>query len=315
MILLLGACAESVNPTSKVTLDQIQADAVEAPAIKEDVEALISLKVVSEPFQGDQCLVLANMTYDNGDALINGDVIINYEWASKRWEAVNTQFEVKKVSAKTEPTEDIVLNAAGSIESLNTQFELNLLAADTVIQSKTLNLEEGMASYTIVKTLKAGNWTGVVTTVLSAKYEYSDGWQFTIDNWSYTETTRWNGTWVVQWGQYHNETQYTPYESMNLEITGDMVITKNSTNEQNEKRSVNVVFNRDRSGFNIPATLSTDYEGKGQYNTRFITIKYGNQADDQITLELRFDTTILGTNVVMVAKSTNGNIGTLTRVR
>lgn len=315
VILMSGGCAESVNPTSEVTLDQIQADALKAPAIKEDVEKVVSLKVISEPFQEDQCLVLANLTYDNGEALINGDIVINYEWSSKQWKVVNTQFTVKKVSAKTEASEELVLNAAGSIESLNTQFELNLLASETVIQAKTLNLEEGKASYTLVKTSKAGNWTGVLTYMINATYDYSEGWQFTIDKWSYTETTRWAGTWVAQWGQYPKETQYAPNEKLSLDITGDMVISKNSANEQNEKRTVNVVFTRNRSGFNIPATFSTDYESQGRFSTRFITIKYGNQADDQINLELRFDTTILGTNVVMVAKSTNGNIASLTRVK
>lgn len=312
---MLGACAETLNPTSEVAMDQIQADVVKAPTIKEDLETLVSLKVISEPFQGDQCLVLANMTYDNGDALINGDVIINYEWKSKGWKAVNTQFELKKVSAKAEASEEIIFKAAENIDALNSQFELNLLAADYSILSRTLNLEEGKAAYTVEKTIKAGNWIGVVTYFLSAQYHYSNGWQLSIDRWSYTETTRWNGNWVVQWGQYPKETQYGPNEQMSLEITGDMVISKNSANEQNEKRTVNVIFTRNRSGYNIPATLSTDYESKGQYSTRFITIKYGNQADDQMTLELRFDTTILGTNVVMVAKSTNGNIGTLTRVK
>lgn len=315
VILMLGACADSAKPTTEVTLDQIQADATKVPAIKEDLEKVVSLKVISEPFQGDQCLVLANLTYDNGDALINGDVVINYEWASKRWKAVNAQFAVKKISAKTEASEEAVIKAAGSIDALDKQFELDLLSAETSIQSKTLSLEEGKASYAIIKTIKAGNWTGVVTYGISARYDYSQGWLFTIDNWSYTETTRWTGTWVAQWGQYAQETQYTPNESMSLVITGDMVITKNSTNEQSEKRSVNVVFTRNRSGYNIPATLSTEYESDGRYTSRFIFIKYGNQADDQITLEHRFDTSILGTNVVMVAKSTSGNIGTLTRVK
>lgn len=315
VILLLGACADSGKPTSDVTLDQIQADAAKVPTIREDLEKVISLKVISEPFQGDQCLVLANLTYDNGDALINGDVVINYEWASKRWKAVNAQFAVKKVSAKAEASDDTVIKAAGNIEALDKQFELDLLVAETSIASKSLNLEEGKASYAVVKTIKAGNWIGVVTYAISAVYDYSKGWQFTIDSWSYTETTRWTGTWAVQWGQYAKETQYTPNETMSLEITGEMVITKNSANEQSEKRTVNVVFTRNRSGYNIPATLSTEYESDGRYTSRFIVIKYGNQADDQITLEHRFDTSILGTNVVMVAKSVSGNIGTLTRVK
>jgi len=315
MVLALNACADSGKPSSSVTDEQIRTDAVKADVIDAAFSKLISLTVISQPVQGTQSLVIADLTYDNGEALVSGQVVINYEWAEKAWKAANIQFTYGSVSVKAEAPEADILAAAEIIPDLNAQFQNFAFSLDPVLVSKEVFLEIGEATYVITRTASKENWTSTTTYTISAKYSYSDGWQFTTDSWEYTETTNWAGTWVVQWATYDKETQYLPNEKMTLTVTGAMTLTHNSADNQDETRKVNVVFKRASSGYNIPATLSRDYEDEGLYTTRFIVIKYGNQNNDQLNLELDFDLTATNPVATLVAKSFDGNIGVLTKIK
>jgi hypothetical protein len=315
MVLALTACADSSKPKSSVTEEQIRIDAVKADLIEGDFSKLISLTVISQPVQGIQSLVVADLTYDNGEALVSGQVVINYEWNNKAWKAVNTQFSYNSVSVKEEAPVADILGAAGIIPDLNAQFQNFAFSSDPVLVSKELALEIGEATYVITRSASTEKWTSTTTYMISAKYNHGGGWQFTLNSWTYTETTNWAGTWVIQWATYDKETQYTPNEKMTVTITGDMTLTHNSANDQNETRTVNVVFKRSGSGYNLPAILSSNYLDEGLYTTRFMIIKYGNQNNDQLYLELEFDLT--GANPISnyVAKSYDGNVGLLTKIK
>lgn len=315
LILGLAACTNSTKPTKEVSIEQIQQDAVALDLIKAKFEKLISIKVNSQPIQGTQALVVADIVYDNGEALIKGEIVINYEWDKKTWKAVNTQFTYTSVSVKNEASESEILKEFKVTPEINKQFEIGINTVNPVILSKQLNLEIGEAVYVLERNETINNWTSKLTSTVKAKYDYLEGWKYTTESWSYKETTNWAGTWVIQWGSYTKETQYAPNEKMTLNITGEMNYSKNSDGQENENRSVNVQFKRSGSPYNLPATLSDLYESKGLYNSRFITIKYGNQANDILTLELRFSPNQNNVSTEIVAVSYDGNIGTVTKTR
>lgn len=313
--LVMAACTDSSKPTSDVTLDQIKQDAVNLAFIQAKFEKLDSLEVISQPVQDNQCLVVADLTYDNGDALISGQVVINYEWANKAWKAVNTQFSFTAVSVKEEAPEADVLKAAGPIDELSAQFETDAVPSTSVLESRSLDLAIGEATYVVKKTQSLGLWSATTLITIKAKYYYLEGWKYTVDSWTYTETTQWAGTWTILWTEYEKETQYKVDEKMTITVKGDMTLTKNSAGDQTEDRSVNVTFRRNNSNFNLPATLSRDYLEEGRYSSRFFVIKYGNQDNDQFNFELRFDETNNPTTAITVAKSFDGNLGVLTKIR
>lgn len=315
MILTLSACSDSGKPSPNVTLEQIQTDAVEVEIIKTNFDRLVSLSVISQPVQGTQSLVIADLTYDNGEALVSGQVVINYEWINKAWKPVNTQFTYDSVSVKEEPSDEEVLNAIAVIEDLNSRFQNAAFNSEPVLVSRTPNLKKGEAIYVVRRTASVENWTSTTTTTIKAKYDHSQGWQYTVDQWDYSETTRWTGTWVVQWATYDKETQYAANEKITMTLTGEMTLTQNSADQQDETRKVNVVFKRNGSSFNLPATISRNYEDQGLYSTRFIVIKYGNQDNDQLFFELDFDLTGPNPIALYVAKSFDGNNAILTKIK
>ena len=315
MTLVMTACTDSSKPNTNVTLDQIQQDAVNLAFIQAKYEELVSLEVISQPVQENQCLVVADLTYDNGDALISGQVVINYEWVDKAWKAVNTQFSFTAVSVKQEAPEVDVLKAAGPIEELSAQFETDTIPSTSTLDSKTLDLGIGEATYVVKKTQSLSSWSATTLITIKAKYYYLEGWKYTVDSWTYSETTQWAGSWTILWTEYEKETQYKVDEKMTITVKGDMTLTKNSAGDQTEDRSVNVVFRRNGSNFNLPATLSRDYLEEGRYCSRFFVIKYGNQDNDQFNFELRFDEANSPTTAGFVAKSFDGNLGILTKIK
>ena len=315
MVLAFNACADSSKPGSNVTEDQIKTDAVKADLIKANFDKLISLTIISQPVQGTQSLVVADLTYDTGQALVSGQVVINYEWTNKAWKAVNTTFTYSSISVKEEAPEAEILGSATVIDDLNAQFQNFAFISDPVLVSKELHLEIGEASYVITRSASKDNWTSETTYNIDAQYDYAKGWQFTLASWSYTETTNWAGTWAIQWGTYDKETQYLANEKMTLVMTGTMTLTHNSANDQNETRKVNAVFRRGGSSYNLPAILSRNYEDEGYYTTRFIVIKYGNQDNDQLYLELDFDLSGTSPVATYAAKSFDGNVGSLTKIK
>jgi hypothetical protein len=311
----ISACTDNGNPTSTVSVEQIQVDALAMSFIQAKFEKIVSLNIISQPVQGKQCLVVANMTYDNGEALVSGEVVINYEWAKKAWTAVNTQFSYKSVASKQEADPTSVLNAAGDIDVLNTKFQANAFTQTPVLVSKELNLEIGEASYVVSKTSAVEGWSATTTYTIKAKYYYLDGWQFTVEDWSYKEVTKWAGSWQIVWGTSPTESQYTSGEIMKLNVTGEISLTLNKADIQNEKREVNVAFTRNRSPYNIPVTISKDYQDEGLYSSRFILTKYGNQDNDQFNLELRFEKSGSTWTSSLIAKSFDGTLGTLTKIK
>jgi len=315
MALTMSACSGSTKPTSAVKKEQIQTDAVALDIIKAKFDKVISLDIVSEPVQDLQCLVIANLTYDDGDALISGQIVINYAWANKAWKATNTQFSFTSVSVKEEAPQADLLASAVADNDLNAQFEVGDFAPNPTLVSKSLNLGIGEATYVVSSTVSALSWTATTTYTIKAKYYHQEGWKYTIDSWNYTETTKWAGTWTLQWATYDNETQYLPNEKMTITVNGEMTITKNSAGDQNEARSVNTTFKRSGNPYNIPAVISRDYEDEGRYSTRFIVFKYGNHDNDQFNLELRFDTSTSPTSASYVVKSFDGNLGILTKIK
>lgn len=314
MIMGISACIYNGNPTSQVTLEQIQEDALSLSFIQAKLDKIVSIEVVSQPVQGKQCLVVANMVYDNGEALVKGEVVINYEWTMKAWTAVNTQFSYQSVSVKAEADSLEILNAAGDIDVLNTKFQANAFTQIPVLVSKVLNLEIGEATYVITKASASSGWTATTTYTIKAKYYYLDGWQFTIEDWAYKEVTNWAGIWQIVWGTSATESQYTAGEIMKLTISGEISLSLNKADIQEEKRDVNVAFTRNRSPYLIPVTLSKDYQDEGRYTSRFILTKYGNQDNDQFNLELRFENNGSGWVATTIAKSFDGTIGSLTKI-
>lgn len=315
MTLFMSACADSSKPTSEVTLEQIKQDAVNLAFIQAKYKELVSLEVISQPVQENQCLVVADLTYDNGDALVSGQVVINYEWANKAWKEKNTQFSFKDVSVKDEAPEADVLKAAGPIDELSAQFETDTIPASATLESRTLNLDIGEATYVVKKTQSLSSWSATTLITIKAKYYYLEGWKYTINSWTYTETTQWAGIWTILWTDYEKETQYGVNEKMTITVKGDMTLTKNSAGDQTEDRTVNVVFRRSGNNYNLPATLSRDYLEEGRYSSRFFVVKYGNQDNDQYNFELRFDKTNTPTTAGFTAKSFDGNLGILTRIK
>lgn len=315
MMMGMSACTDNGNPTTQVTLQQIQEDVLSLSFIQAQQDRIVSIEVISQPVQGKQCLVVANMVYDNGEALVKGEVIINYEWAKKAWTAVNTQFSYQSVSVKEEADPLKVLNAAGDIDVLNTKFQANAFTQTPVIVSKELNLEIGEATYVVTKANDSPGWTATTTYTIKGKYYHLDGWQFTIVDWAYKEVTKWAGSWQIDWGSSPTESQYTDGEIMKLTVSGDISLSLNKADVQEEKRDVNVAFTRNRSPYSIPVTLSKDYQDEGLYTSRFILTKYGNQDNDQFNLELRFENTNSGWVASTIAKSFDGTIGTLTKIR
>jgi hypothetical protein len=315
MIIGMSACSESGKPTKNVNIEQIQEDALAMSFIQAKFEKLVSLSIISQPVQGNQCLVVANMTYDNGEALVSGEVVINYEWVNKAWTSANTQFSYKSVSSKLEADPNKVLNAAGDIDILNTKLQANAFTQTPVLVSKELNLEIGEATYVVSKVSATEGWSATTIYTIKAKYYYLDGWQFTIEDWSYKEVTKWAGSWQIIWGSSPTESQYTAGEIMNLKVSGDISLSLNKADIQEEKRDVNVAFSRNRSPYNIPATLSKDYQDDGLYSSRFILTKYGNQDNDQFNLELRFEKSGSTWTSSTIAKSFDGTLGTLTKIK
>ena len=315
MIIGMSACTNGGNPTSVVSLEQIQEDALSLSFIQAKLEKIVSIDVISQPVQGKQCLVVANMVYDNGEALVKGEIVINYEWEKKEWTAVNTQFSYQSVSVKEEANPQKVLEAAGDIDILNSKFQANAFTQTPVLVSKELNLEIGEASYVVTRSNESSGWTATTTYTIKGKYFYLDGWQFTIEDWSYKEVTKWAGSWQIVWGSSPTESQYTDGEIMKLTVSGDISLSLNKADVQNEKRDVNVAFTRNRSPYSIPVTLSKDYQDVGLYTSRFILIKYGNQANDQFNLELSFENTNSGWVASTIAKSFDGTIGSLTKIK
>ncbi len=315
LIMSMAACTNSTKPTTQVTIEQIQQDAVVLDLIKAKFEKVVSIKVNTQAVQGTQALVIADLTYDNGEAIVSGEIIINYEWDKKTWKAVNTQFTYKAVGVKNETDEKEVLKEFKVDPELNKQFEIGINTVEPVILSKSLNLERGEANYVLERNETVNLWTSKLTSTVKAKYDYQEGWKYTVESWSYKETTKWEGTWVIQWGDYGKETQYAVNEKMTLIISGEMTFTKNSDGVEDEDRSVNVQFKRAGSPYNLPATLSKLNESKGLYNTRFITFKYGNQANDVMFLELRFNANQNNVTTEIVAVSYDGNIGSATKIK
>lgn len=315
MFIGISACADSGNPTTVVTLEQIQVDALDMSFIQAKFEKIVSIDVISQPVQGKQCLVVANMVYDNGEALVKGEVVINYEWVKKAWTSVNTQFSYQSVSVKEEADPQKVLDAAGDIEVLNTKFQADAFTETPVLVSKELNLEIGEATYVVTRSNASPGWTATTTYTIKGKYYYLDGWQFTIEDWAYKEVTKWAGSWQIVWGSSPTESQYAAGEIMKLTVSGDISLALNKADVQDEKRDVNVAFTRNRSPYSIPVTLSKDYQDDGLYTSRFILTKYGNQDNDQFNLELRFEKTSSGWVASTIAKSFDGTIGTLTKIR
>lgn len=311
----MAACTNSTKPTAKVAIEQIQQDAVAMDFIKAKFENVVSLKVNTQPIQGNQALVVADMTYDNGDALVSGEVVINYEWNKKEWKAVNAQFSYKSVKVKNEAKEKDVLDAAVEIETINTRYQANAYSQSAVLISKELDLDNGIANYFVSKKSSEDGWNAETTYKISAKYDYVKGWEFRIVDWSYWETMDWTGTWQIVWGNEANETQYTPKEEMIVTITGEIGITNNMADVENEKRTINVSFKRDKSPYEIPVTISNDYKKDKLYSTRFINVKYGNQANDMFNLELRFEESSSNTTSKIVAKSFDGNFGVVTKIK
>ncbi|NTW96593.1 MAG: hypothetical protein HGB31_08250 [Erysipelotrichaceae bacterium] len=315
MFIGMSACTDSGKPTTVVTLEQIQVDALDMSFIQAKFEKIVSIDVISQPVQGKQCLVVANMVYDNGEALVKGEVVINYEWVKKAWTAVNTQFSYQSVSVKAEADPQKVLDAAGDIDVLNSKFQANAFTQTPVLVSKELNLEIGEATYVVTRGNASSGWTATTTYTIKGKYYYLDGWQFTIEDWSYKEVTKWAGSWQIVWGSSPTESQYTAGEIMKLTVSGDISLSLNKADIQEEKRDVNVAFIRNRSPYSIPVTLSKDYQDEGLYTSRFILTKYGNQSNDQFNLELHFENSGSGWVATTIAKSFDGTIGTLTKIK
>jgi len=315
LILSMAACTNSTKPTTKVAIEQIQQDVVALDFIKSKFEKVVSIKVNSQPVQGTQALVVADMTYDNGEALITGEVIINYEWNKKEWKAVNAQFSYKSVKVKFEAKEKDVLEAATEIETINTRYQANAFSDSPVLVSKELDLNNGLANYVVTRSSSTDGWNAVTTYKIGAKYDYLVGWVFEIKDWSYRETMNWAGTWKLVWGSEANETQYSPNEAMTIVIAGEVEITNNMAGNEIVTRALSVSFKRERNPYIIPATISKDYEKDGLYSTRFINVKYGNQANDEFNLELRFEGTSSDTMAKIVSKSYDGNFGVVTKTK
>lgn len=314
-MIALSACLDAGKPSSQVTNDQIKQDATAIPFIKANFKEVTVLSVISRPVQGKQCLVVANLTYDNGAALISGGLIINYEWSKQAWIVVNSQFNYKAAKVKYEASDQAILAAVQLPDKINTQFQFNTANPSQVIGSRSPDLTNGNATYIVNFYSVIEGWTGTFSSIVSAKYDYKTGWKFSVSDWTYSETMTWTGTWVIQWGTYGNETQYAPNEKMTLNITGDIRMIHNTADYESENRDVNVSFRRTGSPYSIPVILSQDNQQAGLYSTRFIQVKYGNQEKNRFTMEMRFNGNGSGMKTQYIAKSYDGNIGSLAKIK
>ncbi len=189
VLISLNACRDSNKTRPEVSEAQIQEDAISLAFIQAKFNKVVSLGVVSKPVQDNQCLVVAELTYDNGEALISGKVVINYEWTNKAWKSANIQFSYTSLSANAEPQIQAILNAASTIEAVDTQFQASSFSGAPILISKELDLEHGEATYVVTKASTVEGWNALTTMTIKAKYDYMEAWVFKMDSWVYTETT------------------------------------------------------------------------------------------------------------------------------
>ena len=174
-----------------------------------------------------------SVTLESIDNVTTADITLNYVKTSGKWTMDSHTVKRIKVTPKNDPVLNDVMKKAITLPD-NEQYKIHIKEmayyskSDYTILRVTRDFENAKAVVVVEESFHDDYWSGVATYTLDASYDFNLGWQFTLKDWTYSESMDWTGTYDITWDtilESYPQTIINPFylinDTMVVTVTGN----------------------------------------------------------------------------------------------
>jgi len=235
---LLSLMLISCTSSETIKEDTLKADILEYLNNYSDVKWVSPIGVKSIESSKDKKVFETYFDFSNTDASFSAEMTLTYEKVDGKLEIANHAFNL----ISTNTINDIVATTP-ALTAFIAKNQLTFFENRSVstIYPEYLTLESATKnspnSTTLVYNYSINrlNWSFIETITIQADFKYPDGWHYTMKDWSYSETSNWDGTWQIKFFNPDGTLAQTIYD---LVITGKLSITKDSSSKFVEENTL-----------------------------------------------------------------------------
>lgn len=224
LTLSLYGCIEDQS-VSTIGIETIKEDVVSNIKTQYEFYELVETKLISEKLRNNLITVIVFCQYTTESAYISSTITIKYVKNAEKWVVQDFQSKVSKI----EITRSAEIDAARSIVIHNTgpyfvEFNKYLYDPSKLALLSTLNINDVETIFTYEYNDNQGPWSIKQTYIVTAKYSVFIGWDYSLTNWTYTETTSWKGNWKIDW---YDESNKLVENIDRIVVTGSLSVSDN----------------------------------------------------------------------------------------
>ena len=282
----LSACNSTAITNKRLETDILSLDELSLVTRVEDLSIIEKTQNTSKTsFKISASLNAANFT-------ATADITLEYAKTNDQWVLSSNSVEFIRVVPKNDPTmiaavSQVVMAISNKI--LDPTF-IGATSQRFKLDSMNSDKENGIATMVISENFDDGIFSMDAKYTVSAKYDRSLGWTYSIQDWISHEKTKWAGTYDIHWTQ--NDPGY-PGGGLNnfyilgidvndITISGDATITKQMNKNELFNSSVNVSFTYEGIQLSAPGEFDSVEEFAAQ------TFYFNFRPNDNLDSYLRF---------------------------
>jgi len=288
----LSSCAKKMpDPVSEETIRQ---EIITLLAIDDVTVKLSSLSIdsntvstVSEIWD----IVKTTVVLENQDAFSTLKVILSYVYTDSKWVFTLKSVEFVSAITKTDGSPELAFSTAISKEYDNSYSLVMMGVFHTVSPLKQVELlaehESGDSIYSFEAEYRMLETTGIGRLNIKAKYDYPAGWSYTVDSWTYRETTQYTGDYTFTFS-FQNSSEVPWFKTGQIaEIHLDGTMSTSWQNVNDVVYDNKVTGTMTTEGEAYPLTIepySDQLNVFAQKSSHSIKLTFGTGADNYLIL-------------------------------
>lgn len=258
----LASCSKQIKP---VTEEVIRGDLETAFAVDGSLIKINKLVVHTVTINGDQSTASVTIELEDSQAISTLDVELHYTLSKNTWVYDSRSYEFVSAYTKTEPViqkvREFVLGVQQGKQAYFSFFDASKLVVENENSMTQMTPDRDNASvvFTFESRYHLLKTQVTATMEITGSYEYGKGWTFTIDDWTYVESTQFYHQIFITFPSPlpQPDQWFSAGEKAKIELYGDQVLTINEpqgivfTNTIHANMFINDIL--------IPSVVTSEY--------------------------------------------------------